>query len=198
MKKRNTQIVPRREARIQAKRASRRTLATSTLATGLAVLIGLSGAGATYALLSASVTAQGATVQSGTLTLLVNGSSSAALGNWAVAPSTPIAKAFTVTNTGDAAADLVAQTATTTNPSLASYATARVTPVANSGACTVGLAGTQGPLNGYTSPAALSTIAAGATQTFCLEVGLVANAPGSVSGQSLNFTLNINGTQNAA
>jgi hypothetical protein len=136
-------------------------------------------------------------VRSGTLTLLVNNSSSAALGDWAVAPSTPIAKSFTVTNTGNAATDVLAQIATTTNPTLASYATARVTPVANAAACVVGLSGAQGPLNGYTSPAALSTVAVGATQTLCLEVGLLANTPSSVSGQSLNFTLNINGAQHA-
>lgn len=185
----------RREARTQIRSVRQRTLVTSILATGLAVLLGLSGAGGTYAWLSASGSTPGATVRSGTLALLINSSSSAVLGNWVVAPTKPVAKSFTVTNTGDAPAVLAAKITATTTPAITANATARVTPVANSAACVPGLSGAAGALNGFTNTAGLGAVAAKATVTMCLEIGLATNTPLSVNGQTLNFTLNISGTQ---
>lgn len=188
----------RRERRRSERRARWRALAASTLATGIAVLIGVSGAGGTYAWLTANGAAPGATVRSGTLTLLINDSTSAALGNWAVAPTAPQAKAFKVTNTGHAPAKLTGKVIATTTPGIAAYATARITQVGSSAACTTGLGGTQGALNGYTTATGFDTIAAGASRWYCLEVGIAANSPATVSGQSLNFTLTIDGTQDGS
>lgn len=187
----------RRERRINGRASRLRSLVASTLTTGLAVLIGVSGAGGTYAWLTASATAPGATVQAGTLTLQINGAASAALGTWEATPNTPQAKAFTITNTGNAPASLTGTIAATTTPALTPYATARLTNVASAAACVPGLGGAQGVLNGYTTTA-FDTIAVGATRTYCLEVGLAAGTPVSVSGQSLNFSLTITGTQNGS
>lgn len=190
-------VPSRREQRVSARASRLRALVTSTLTTGLAVLIGVSGAGGTYAWLTASATAPGATVQAGTLTLQINGAASAALGTWEATPNTPQVKSFTITNTGNAPASLTGAIAATTTPALTPYATARLTNVANPAACVPGLGGAQGALNGYTT-AAFDTIAAGTTRTYCLEVGLAAGTPVSVSGQSLNFSLTVTGTQSGS
>jgi hypothetical protein len=166
----------------------------SALATGLAVTIGVGGAGATHAWLSASAAAPGATVRAGTLTLQINGASSATLGGWEAAPDTPQAKAFTITNTGDAPAG-IAGSILAPAVALAPYATARLTKVANQAACAPGLGGAQGALSGYTIPAGFDTVPVGAAHWYCLEVGIAAGAPITVSGQSLTFVLIVNGTQ---
>ena len=174
------------------------SLVTTSLGVGLAVFIGLSGAGATYSYLRDSGTAPGATVQAGTLTLQINDSSSAALGAFSPTPNTPVAKAFKVTNTGNAPTALTATIAASSTPAITTYSLARITNVANAAACTTGLTGTQAPLNGYSTAAAFDTVAVGASRWYCLEIGLSSGAPASVSGQSFAFTLTVNGAQSAS
>lgn len=126
----------RKSERIARSRRRRlRSLVYGTVASAIAVIIGLSGAGATYAFLSSTVSAPGATVTAGTLTIQINGSNSAALGPFAVSPSVPVAKAFSVQNTGNAPATLDAAISAATTPAITSHTLARVTEVANSAAC---------------------------------------------------------------
>ncbi len=172
-------------------------LVASTLITGLAVLLGLGGAGGTYALINSTSTASGGTIQAGTMILQINNSSSAALGNSPVTPNSPATKAFSVTNTSSVGADITGSVTTTETATLLGYATARITPVANQASCSAGLSGTQGALSGYKTSTSFSSLAAGETRWFCLELGLKAGTSGSVSGQTLNFTLTIDGAQNA-
>ena len=174
------------------------SLVTTSLGVGLAVFIGLSGAGATYSYLRDSGTAPGATVQAGTLTLQINDSSSAALGAFSPTPNTPVAKAFKVTNTGNAPTALTATIAASSTPAITTYSLARITNVANAAACTTGLTGTQAPLNGHSTAAPFDTVAVGASRWYCLEIGLSSGAPASVSGQSFAFTLTVNGAQSAS
>ena len=173
------------------------SLVTASLGVGLAVFIGLSGAGATYSYLRDSGTAPGATVQAGTLTLLINDSSSAALGAFSPTPNTPVAKAFKVSNTGNAPTSLTATIAATTTPGITTYSLARITNVANAAACTTGLTGTQAAMNGYSTAAAFDTVAVGASRWYCLEIGISSGAPATVSGQGFAFTLTVDGAQSA-
>lgn len=175
-----------------------RALVHAFLASIAAVAIGLSGAGATHAFLAAGTNAPGARLAAGTLTLRINDSSSATLGAFAVSPSTPVAKAFSVANTGDAPAALDAAIAATSTPQLTAHALARITPVANSAACAAGLGGAQAPLNGYSAALGGGPLAAGATRWYCLEVALAANTPATVSGQGLSFEITVAGTQSAS
>ncbi|MGC3956102.1 MAG: hypothetical protein QM804_17980 [Propionicimonas sp.] len=183
----------RRVARRRSRRL--RALVQATLASAVAVVVGLSGAGATYAFLSSTANAPGASVTAGTLTLQVNGASSAALGDFAVSPATAVAKAFRVTNTGDAPATLAAGIAASSTPQIASRTRARITQVANAAACTTGLGGTQQALPSYAEALGGGPLAASASRWYCLEVALVANTPVSTSGQGLDFTITVTGTQ---
>ncbi|MFT4294497.1 MAG: hypothetical protein QM582_03690 [Micropruina sp.] len=174
-----------------------RALAQATLAASVAVLVGLSGAGATYALLSSTTNASGATLTAGTLGLQLNGASSASLGNFAASPNTPVAKAFSVRNTGDAPASLDAEIEATSTPQITAYTRIRITPVANASACATGLAGTPAVLDGYAATLGGGTLAPGAVRWYCFEIALAANTPGTLSGQGLGFTMTVNATQKA-
>lgn len=189
----------RKSERIARSRRRRlRSLVYGTVASAIAVIIGLSGAGATYAFLSSTVSAPGATVTAGTLTIQINGSNSAALGPFAVSPSVPVAKAFSVQNTGNAPATLDAAISAATTPAITSHTLARVTEVANSAACVTGLAGPQGTLHGYSSALAGGSLQPAATRWYCLEVSLPAATPATVSGQGFNFTMTVGATQSAS
>ncbi|MFT4134894.1 hypothetical protein [Microbacterium sp.] len=182
-----------------ARRPRRRALVHASLAVAASVVVGLSGAGGTYAFLTSTAGAPGATLSAGTLTLQVNGSASASLGTFAVSPAAPIATAFRVTNTGDAPAALDAAIAATSTPLLASHALARITEVAGSEACTTGLGGPQAALPGYAAVLGDgASLSAGATRWYCLEVALAADTPIAASGQGLGFTLTVNGTQSTS
>ena len=168
------------------------------LASTAAVVVGLSGAGATYAFLTSTTNAPGATLTAGTLTLRIDGTSSASLGTFEVSPNTPVARAFNVANTGDAPATLDATIEATSTPQIASHALARITPVAGSAGCAVGLGGTQAALDGYSVALGGGPLAGGATRWYCLEVALAAGPPATVSGQGLDFDVTVAGTQSAS
>ena len=188
MTRTNEQIARRRRRRLGG-------LLPATLASAAAVAIGLSGAGGTYAFLTSTANTSAATLTAGTLTLQLNGAASASLGAFAVSPNAPVARVFSVTNTGDAPAALDAAIAATSAPTITSYTRARITPVATAAACTIGLGGAQAALNGYAATLPGGSLAAGSTRWYCLEVSLDASTPATVSGQGLGFTLTVNGTQ---
>lgn len=191
-------MTPRAKRLARPRRRRPRALVRAFVASGAAVLVGLSGAGFSYAFLTSTANAPGATLTAGTLALRINGSSSASLGAFAVSPGTPAVRAFSVANTGDAPATIAAEIAAATNPPLTSYARARITPVANSEACAAGLGGTQAPLDGYAAALGGGALAAGATRWYCLEVALAAGTPATVSGQGLDFGVTLDGTQSAS
>ncbi len=161
-----------------------------------ATLVGLSCAGGTYALLSATEEVPEATITAGTLDLRVNGSSSAALGTWTVTPTTPVARAFTVSSASDVPSTLSASARATTSQAIIGNTQLRITPVASAAACTVGLSGPLGDVNGY-SVSSLGRLAETQTRTFCLEVRLKAGTPVTQSGQGVGFALEVTATQEA-
>lgn len=171
-----------------------RSLAWSTTVVTTATVLGLAGAGGTYALLQDTTSMPGATVQAGTLDLRINGQASAALGSWELSPAAGQVRTFTVTNTGNVAANLSASAAITSQQAIGTHTQARLTPVTSVAQCRTGLAGSQGALNGY-SVAALDTIAAGQTKTYCLELSLASNTPVTLAGQGVSFSLTVNAAQ---
>lgn len=189
----------RKSERIALSRRRRlRSLVHATIISAIAVVIGVSGAGATYAFLSSTEQVGGATVTAGTLTIQINGASSAALGPFAVSPSVPVAKALSVQNTGNAPATLDAVISAATTPAITAQTLARITEVANSAACVTGLAGPQGSLHGYSSTLTGGSLQPTATRWYCLEISLPAGTPATVSGQGFNFTMTVNATQSAS
>lgn len=184
----------RRSARRRVVAAYPWIWARATLAAIVAVVVGVGGAGGTYALLSVTAPFSGATLTAGTLGMQLNGASSASLGAFAVSPNTPVAKPFSVAITGDVPATLRAEIAASST-SITSYARARITPVAGAAACEAGLGGSQKALNGYDEPLSGGSLAAGATRWYCFEVALATGTPATVSGQGLTFTVTVRGTQ---
>lgn len=174
-----------------------RTLVVTVLVSGLAVFGGLSGAGVTQALLTGTAQQPAATLSAGTLTVQVNGAASAALGSKTVRPSSPAAWAFTVSNTGDAPADLAGSIAAPSGPAYAASVRALLAPVANAAACTTALAGTPAPLHGYTF-ATTGSLAPGQTRWYCLVVSVPAGTSAAGTGAPLTFTLTVDATQSAA
>jgi predicted ribosomally synthesized peptide with SipW-like signal peptide len=160
-----------------------------------ALVVGLSGAAGTYALLSDRAETPRATVSAGTFDILVNGQRTSPLGTWNLTPATPAVRSFTVTATGDVPSTLSARITATTSQGITASTQARVTPVASAAACTVGLGGTLADLNGYSAP--LGDLARGQTRTFCLETRLKDGTPVTQSGQGLSFTLTMTATQRA-
>lgn len=184
-------------------RARRRTsgLLGSTLLTALVVAAGVSGVGGTYALLSAQGDVSGATVTAASVGLNVNGAASADLGDWAISPATPVAKAFSVTNTaptGPAASvspvrvNLQAAISVTASSAITANTTAVITPVASAAACTTGL-GSPSVLSGYSTT--LDVIAPGQTKFYCLQLGLATGTPVAQSGLDTGFTVTLTSTQ---
>lgn len=164
-----------------------------------AIGVSLALTGGSYALITTTSTVPGAQITAGSTTITVNGSSAATLPAsfaQALGPGQPATTALTIANTGTTPADVaVSSTAIgTQSGSLANYLTARVSPVANTGACTPGLGSAAAPLSGFTSPT-LMTLQPGATGILCLELTLANTAPASTQNGSAAFTMTITGTQ---
>ena len=157
---------------------------------------GLAAAGGTYAFLNAGANMPGAKISAGTLDLQINGKAADALGAWNLTPAAPQAKSFTITNVGDVDVTLSAAATIDVTSAIAANVQARITPVANAAACTVGLTGTRQDLAAY-SQSALDAMVKSTTQTYCLELSLKAGTPVSQSGQGLSFTMTMTGTQKA-
>ena len=175
-----------------ARRVSFRVPALGALLTVVALL----GVGGTFAYLVDAAPVTGATVQAGSMDVLIDGQKSAVWSgaSLAVAPSAPYARAFTVTNTGAVPATVTASFAGT--GSLASYARVRITPLVGSATCTAAATGgLEGPIGAF--PTTGDDLVAGATGRYCLVLSLV-DAPISLAGQSLGFTMTVTATQRAA
>lgn len=186
----------RRTARRQQRRSSRlRTLAVTSALTLGATVLGVAGAGGTYALLMAEVQTPAATITAGNLELAVRGTSGNNLGTWALTPATPVARAFTVASTGDVSATVSAKIAVTAAQPIATHTNARITRVAQASDCRTGLSGPQRALSGYEFAEAGHVLPAGQSATYCLELSLGTDTPAALSGQGVGFSLTINATQ---
>lgn len=191
------QISTRRERRRRTNRRRRsRSLILSTLVVSGATVLGMAGAGGTYAFLSAQQATEQVVVTAGDLSLQINGAVSADLGSWQITPATPAARAFAVSSVseGRLTSRLVAVVTPTSGSAIIANTQLRITPVPNEAACTVGLAGPLADITGYrvTDPALLN---AGETRYYCVEARLKAGTPASQSGQSVPFTVNLTTTQ---
>lgn len=171
-----------------------RALATVTVVLGALTVLGVAGAGGTYALLSARTETAPVTLTAGTMHLQVQGAVTADLGTWTLTPATPQARAFTVGLSGDVPGSLSARLAATTTPAILANTQARLTPVGSAAACTVGLGGPLADLNGYTR-VGFDTLVAGQVKTYCLELRLKAGTPVAQSGQGVSFTVTLDATQ---
>lgn len=189
--------VRRRDVRLRARRRARaRSLVAGTVIMAGAMLLGLTAAGGTYALLSANAQGPGATITAGSFDIRVNNQASAVLQPVVVTPNTPAVRPFTVSSAGDVPSVLSAQIVATSSQAITTNTQARITPVANAAACVVGLGGALADLNGYTLPT-LDRLTQTQTKTYCLEVRLKPGTPVAQSGQGVAFRLTVTGTQEA-
>lgn len=159
-----------------------------------AVLVGVSGAGVTQALLTSTATQPGFTVKAGTLTVLIDGAASATLAPKPLSPAAPAAWAFRVTNNGDARAGLAAHIAAPTGPAYATSARALIAPVVGEGSCSAAVVGTTAALHGYAN-SDLGAVDAGQSQWYCLVVSLPSGTASTGTGSPLSFSLTIDATQ---
>lgn len=183
----------RQRPRTTSGRSRWRELALTAALTTAAVVLGISGAGVTSALLSDSATQDSVTVSAGTLGIQINGDESAVLAPKRLSPAAPASWPFRVANSGDARTRLSALVAAPGGPTYAASARALLAPVADSASCTASLAGTPAALDGYSLPA-MGTLGVGQGQWYCLVVSLPAQVPAG-SGQPLSFTLTVNAVQ---
>ena len=156
----------------------------------------LLGVGGTYAFLVDVAAVRGATVQAGSLDLVIDGQKAVVWSGagWSLAPNAPVAREFTVTNVGDARTTVTA--GFTSTGTLAAHARVRIAPLAGATVCTSAVTGgAEGPITAY--PTTGVDLAPGATGRYCLVLSLV-DAPISLAGQPLGFTMTLTSTQRAA
>ncbi len=159
-------------------------------------VIALLGVGGTFAYLVDAAAVPGASVRAGSLDLLIDGQKAVVWSGPAltVAPSAPYAREFTVTNAGDVPTTVTA--AFTSTGALAAHARVRITGLAGAATCTAGATGgLEGPLAAF--PTTGDDLGPGADARYCLVLSLV-DAPISLAGQSLGFTMTLTATQRAA
>lgn len=176
-------------------RAPRRYLQAAAVVSGV-VLAALAGVGGTAAYLNASATVPGAKVSAGTLVLQINGATTAALGSWTPTPSTPQARALTITNAGDVPASVASQvTVTGTTLSLSTYTQLRLVTVVSAAACTSSVTGgASGAITAFPTTA-VAHLDAGETKTLCAIVSLSSTAPIGSAGGTVSFTTTMTATQ---
>lgn len=166
----------------------------ATLAVAASTVVGVGAAGGTFALLTANAQLPGATVRAGTLTLKINDGDQAALGAWNLGPTVAQAKPFTITNTGTVATSINASGVVTSTTPLGAHVNARLTALNAGESCAPGLGGSLKDLPGF-AVTGVTSLPAGATADFCLELTLDTNTPGQYSGQSVDFAITITGVQ---
>jgi predicted ribosomally synthesized peptide with SipW-like signal peptide len=161
-----------------------------------AVILGVAGAGGTYAMWNNSTSLNLGTISSGKTGLTVNtqtdftiqpsAMSGMLLPGRSLITSAPLA----VKNTGTVALSVTAGSPVITGQ-LTNYLSVAVRQVASSAsACTPTAIG--GTMTTMTAPV---TVAAGSTIYICVEAQLATTAPSSVQGQSATFTVPLGGTQ---
>jgi hypothetical protein len=180
----------------------RRALVLWSLALAVIVVtISLVGARGTFALWNTRSAVGAGTLKSGTATLVV--SPMPALRLSALGPGTASAGVFTVGNTGSTALDIrVATTSTkvsyvspTPDSTVLGALTLHLSSVASSSECTTGRSGAAAPLASFDTGAGYYRLPKGVTATACLEVSLSADAPQSIAGAVVDFTVTVTGTQ---
>lgn len=159
------------------------------------VCLGLVGVGGTLAYLTASTSVPGSTVRSGTLALDINGAPSVDLGAWNPTPSLPDARSFTVTNTGDAPADVSPEVDVTSTAQIRNFTQLRLEPVANAADCHRGLSGgLAGPIMLFPTDGSVR-LGPAETATICAIVSLDPTVPIGRSGESVAFTMTLTAIQ---
>jgi hypothetical protein len=173
-------------------RRTPRSILTATAALGGAVVLGVAGAGGTYALWNSDTSLNLGTISSGTSGITVDGVAdhpiqTADMIGQLVPGSSRITKfPVAVKNTGTVGLDVHVSSTVTG----AGYLTIAVRQVASSAtACTQTAYGT--------APTTLSdfTLTAGQTRYLCVEAQLATNAPASVQGVPSTFVVAFDGQQ---
>lgn len=184
----------------RARRLHARVVGSAIVVLVVAVVVSLLGTGGTYALWNASASTKGATVKSGTATLVVSPLS--AMYSPAIGPGSSAVGSFTVRNSGTVPLSVRVMTTTTkvsyadaTDAVVLGAQTLKLASVASASACRAGLGGASGPLASFDTGSGYYTLPVGATGTACVEVVLASDAPQSVSGAVTDFTLTVSGTQ---
>ncbi|AYG04166.1 SipW-dependent-type signal peptide-containing protein [Gryllotalpicola protaetiae] len=191
-----------------ARRTRRRLLPTlwfiALVSTG--IIVGFAGTGGTYAAWNSSATVSGATITTGSTTIVVGKganptfASSYALGpvSNAIGPGDTAASSFTVKNTGTTPVTLSATiTLSTQANDLTNALSAGVVAVPTEASCSSASGTANTPL-ASPAPIDITHVAAGATQSLCLLLTLPATAPNAAQGQTAPFTLTLTGTQAAS
>ena len=184
--------------------ASARTRAALSLGVVMAV-----GATGTFAYWTDSVTVSGTTFTAGTIDLQVNGANSfsgyTSLSLASMVPGNTVAGTLVIKNNGTAPMKYTA-TSTTTSASatlsgaMAVTVTGASTVTGSSPSSTCGgttLPGAATTLGGSGGAALLSTgrqLAAGASETICIQVGLPSTAASSLQGATSDVTFTFTGT----
>ncbi len=180
----------------QHPRRTPRAILTATAALAGAVVLGIAGAGGTYAMWNSSTTLNPGTITAGSTGLTVNSvtnytiPANAMIGVLLPGRSTITTAPLAVRNPGNTPVSVTAGTATVTG-ALASQVTVAIRQVAGAAsACTPTAVG--GTPTTLTAPVAL---AAGATVYVCVEVQLRTTAPAASQGQTAQFTLPLTAVQ---
>jgi alternate signal-mediated exported protein len=176
----------RRTVRTPRIRVGMRSLLASTAAVLAGILIAVAGTSGSFALWNQTAPISDASVTSGTLGLTIKYGSGAAgstvaipTANWSkMLPGDFVNQQVTLISTGNVPANLTAKLGSTT-PFQIRMA---------SGTCPGTLLG---PAALTTTATSLGTLAAGASQNYCVQVSLPASAASGVSGTSSAFTITI-------
>jgi hypothetical protein len=186
----------------RARRIALSALGAVALASaGLAV--GFAGTGGTYAAWNSSITANSATIASGSsaiqLGMTANGAFADTLDlsgpSGTLGPGVTVVSPFAVKNTGTTSVALGATITPGSAASLEGALRVAVVAVNSSTGCTTGLASrATSPLASY-SATGLPQLAVHTTQMLCLVLTVPTNDSSSAGGQTAPFTVNISGNQ---
>ena len=159
----------------------------------VAIFMGLTATGGTYALWNTTASIPGGTVTTGSAELKINNLASytvPALAPAKLYPGRSIVSAapMNFSNTGTTKLLFTpTSTVVTVDPSFSGWVDIALTPAT---------ATTCSPSSSGSTPVSASvTIAAGAAVSMCLEVRLKATAPASVQGRTVTFSVAVNATQ---
>jgi len=175
--------------------------ARSTIGGGLgiaaALIIALGATGGTYAYLNDSTTiASGGKVTAGTAALSVTGAPAAVTGLY---PGATRYAAVTVTNTGNVALQLTADSLTRTSAAntFASSLTVGAGIAATAAACTGGTVTPSwtGTFASATAGSLGATVAPGASVIVCVSTAMASSAPSSAQSLTAAYTLTLGGRQ---
>jgi predicted ribosomally synthesized peptide with SipW-like signal peptide len=166
----------------------------------VAVLATVAGTGGTYALWNAAAETDGATIRSGTASVIVSPMTSTRAP--VLAPGASTTGTFTARNTGSVPLSMRVTTTSTKvsyvdvpDSTVLGVQTLRLSAVRDAAACRPGNGGASGALATFDTGTGYFTLPVGVTATACVEIVLASDAPQSVSGAVTDFTLTVTGTQ---